>query len=345
LTSDRLRMSEAVNLRPYHISLDTAHTILARACLTVLLQLDETIDKKRLATFPLAFYAAQHWFTHAKREAVEPLVQDTMKQFFNTRNPYLAAWLWIHDVDRGRIIFRQSIDELADRPSPPKGTALYYAASCGFCGPTKYLISMHGEKVKAKSGYYGTPLHAASRNGHLDAVSLLLDYGADVNVTNGSDHTPLCAAYDGRHLKAMQLLLERGATVDIYYDSWGFLILDASCSGRAEVIRLLLQHNSEVNAIGRENWTPLHWTTRDGHADEAQILLEHGADINAISDHGTPLCNASRNGHLKLVRLLLEHKADLHIRGPDGQTPFQAAMSNRRTEIVQLLLEHGAVKE
>ncbi|KAF8463216.1 hypothetical protein DFH94DRAFT_659074, partial [Russula ochroleuca] len=68
LTADRLRTSEMGNFRHYHIPLDAAHTILARACLTVLLQLDENVDKKRLETFPLAFYAAQHWVDHAKYE-------------------------------------------------------------------------------------------------------------------------------------------------------------------------------------------------------------------------------------------------------------------------------------
>jgi hypothetical protein len=58
LTSDRLWTSEVVNLRDYHIPLDSAHSILAQACLTVLLQLDENINRKRVATFPLAFYAA-----------------------------------------------------------------------------------------------------------------------------------------------------------------------------------------------------------------------------------------------------------------------------------------------
>src|SRR5579863_3770781 len=41
LTSDRLRTSEVGNIRDFHTPLDVAHAILARACLTVLLQLDE----------------------------------------------------------------------------------------------------------------------------------------------------------------------------------------------------------------------------------------------------------------------------------------------------------------
>jgi hypothetical protein len=50
LTSERFQTSELG--KALHIPLDAAHTILARACLTVLLQLDEKVDKQRLNTFP-----------------------------------------------------------------------------------------------------------------------------------------------------------------------------------------------------------------------------------------------------------------------------------------------------
>jgi hypothetical protein len=46
LTSDRLRMSLAVNVRHYHMSLECAHHILARACLTMLLQFDGNLTRK-----------------------------------------------------------------------------------------------------------------------------------------------------------------------------------------------------------------------------------------------------------------------------------------------------------
>jgi Ankyrin repeats (3 copies)/Ankyrin repeats (many copies) len=250
LTSDRLRTSDVVNIRHYYIPLDSSHFILARACITVLLQLDEKTDKKCLATFPLALYAAQHWFLHAGHQDVAPRVQDAMEQLFNPIKPYFASWVWIHNVDGlGRL--RESIDELADHPSRPDATALYYAVSCGLCGPAKYLISMHGEDVKAKCGHYGTPLHAASRNRHLDAVSLLLDNGVDVNITNTEEQTPLCAAYDGQHLDVMRLLLERRAAVAVSYDEDDYLIHQAAYDGRDEVIRLLLEHNADINATNR----------------------------------------------------------------------------------------------
>ena len=343
LVSERLRMFEVGNLRDFHIHLDAAHTILAQACLTVLLQLDKKINKKRIATYPLALYAAQHWFSHAKYEDVASQVQDAMEQLFDPSKPYLAAWVWIHDVDGGRP--HRSIDDLEDHPSRPKATALYYAMSCGLSGLIEYLMTMRVQDINAQCGLHGTPLHVASTNGHLNAVSLLLDRGADLNMVNNYGNTVLCAAYDGGHLEVMRLLLDRGAAADVRHDSYGLLTHDASCCGRADAISLLLQHNADVNATSAYNHTPLHWAAEYGHANVAQVLLEHGADINALCDHGTPVGRASFNGYLEVARLLLEHGADVHIRNPSGQTPFQEATRRGRVEIAQLLLEYGAKKE
>ena len=343
LISDRLRTSEVGNIPNDHIRLDAAHTLLARACLTVLLHLDEKTDKKRLGTFPLAFYAAQHWFEHAKYENVAPQVQDAMEALFNPSKPYLTSWVWIHNVDQEW--FPKSIDTVTDNRSRPKGTALYYAVSCGLSGPAKYLISMHGQDVNAKCGNHGTPLHAASYKGNVDAVSLLLDHGAEVNATNKRGNTPLCAAYDGGHLQVMELLLEHGAALDIRYDGRGLLIHDASCRGRAEVIRWLLQHNADVNATSSSNYTPLHWALMGEPGDVVQILLDYGADIDAMSEGGTPLSVAVNCGRFDVTRLLLERGADVQIRTKRGSTLFQVATRNGNTQIAQLLLEHGADKE
>jgi len=295
--------------------------------------------------YPLALYAAQHWFNHAKYKDVASQVQDAMEQLFNPSKPYLAAWVWIHDVDQRWS--RKSIDTVTDNRSRPGGTALYYAVSCGLSGLAKYLISTHGEDVNAKCGYHGSPLHAASNKGYLDAVSLLLDHGADLNMTDNR-RTALCAAYDGRHLDIMRLLLDRGAAANVWYDGTGPagpLTHHASCNGRVGALRLLLQHGADVNANSRSYRTPLHWAAGRGHVNVAQVLLEHGADINALCDDGTPLGRASDNGHLECARLLLEHGADVHIRDPTGRTPFKVATRRRHVQIAQLLLEYGAKEE
>jgi ankyrin repeat protein len=344
LTSDRLLITDVESIRRYHISLDAAHTILARACITVLLHLDESMNKKRLRTFPLAFYAAQHWVDHAKFGDVTSRIQDTMERLFNPSEPYLASWVWIHDVDGGQI--RESTGSLAKYPTVPKATALYYAALCGFSTLVNHLIVTHTEDVNAKCGNHGTPLHAASYEGHLDATRLLLDHGADVNVTDELKRTPLCSAHSGGHLEVMRLLLGRGADVNARYNPWGLLSHDASSHGQAEVLHLLLQHNADVNARGSVKWTPLHWASKKGHAKVVRLLLEYGADVNAPSKvRNTPLLLASAHGRLEVVRILLEHGADVHTRGQFNWTAFQMATLRGYGEVAKLLLEHGSGKE
>jgi ankyrin repeat protein len=344
LTSERPRTSEIGGICQYHIPLDDAHTILAQACLTVLLQLDDTVDKKRLETFPLSFYAAQHWVDHAKFEDVASRIQGAIEKLFDPSKPNFAAWTWIHDVDSNMV--RKTIHALEERPERPEGTALYYASLCGFSRLANFLITRHAENVNAECGNHGTLLHATSYRGHLDAARLILALGADVNAKNKRGRTPLCSAYDGGHLDVMRLLLEHGADADVYY---GFDILlshMASWCGRADVIHLLLQHDADVNARNQSNETPLHFASIRGQARVAQLLLEHGAVVNAQSaNHSTPLYYASEFGYREVVRILLEHGADVHIRGDVDWTPYQVATSYGYVRVARLLLEHGAEKE
>ena len=345
LTSDRLRTSEVENIRHYYIPLDAAHTILARASLTVLLQLEEDVDRDRLETFPLAIYAAQHWVDHARYKDVAPRIQDGIKQLFNPNKPYLPAWTWIHDLDAVDQV-RETTHALEERPKPPAATALYYAVLCGFSWLAGSLITAHGENVNANCGNRGTPLHAASYKGHLDAVHLLLDHGANVHTINKKKRTPLCSAYDGGHLEVVRVLLVRGADADVEYDEAGPLSHDASFNGRTDVVGLLLQHNANVNSRSGSNDTPLHQASIGGHSRVAELLLENGADVNAQNgSHRTPLSRASEKGHLEVVHVLLRHGADVHIRSDRGRTPLQVAKLNGHVGVAQLLLDHGAGEE
>jgi len=331
LTSDRLRTSELENVRQYHIPLDAAHTTLAQVCFTVLLPSDEKMDIRRLKTFPLASYSARHWVDHAKFENVASQFKDSMERLFNPKKPHFEAWTQIYNVDRGYKL-RQA-------------TPLYYAVLCGFAGLAKHLIVAHAEDVNAKCGHHGTPLCAASYQGHLDAVRLLLDQGADVNPTNLQERSPLCSAYDGGHLEVMRLLLEHGANVDVRYDRYSPMSLthQASCDDNAEVLHLLLRYNADPNTRDGTKATPLYSAAHRGHVKAAQLLLDHGADVNSQNDSGiTPLHIASFDGYLEIVQILLRHGADVHIRTNSSLTPFQQATSKGHTKVAQLLLEHGA---
>lgn len=171
-----------------------------------LLQLDENLDVERLATFPLATYAAWHWVYHAKFEDVALRVQDMMERLFDPGKSHLAAWIRIHDVDW--IPFH--------RPLRRKATSLHYAVLRGFTGLANSLINGHTEDINAKCGYQGSPLHAALYSGDLDSVRFLLDHGADTNLGDHVGKTSLVRAYGHGNLEAVQLLLEHGADENMH---------------------------------------------------------------------------------------------------------------------------------
>jgi hypothetical protein len=66
LSSDRLATSEMAALRFHHIHLESAHAIMAQACLGVLLQLNDSMDKKTIEGYPLAEYAGEFFNDHAE---------------------------------------------------------------------------------------------------------------------------------------------------------------------------------------------------------------------------------------------------------------------------------------
>jgi ankyrin repeat protein len=344
LTSDRLQTTDVENVRQYHIPLEPAHTLLAQACLTVLLQLDENVDKERVETFALAFYAAEHLVDHAKFQNVESQIQDTLEHLFNPMKPHFRAWIWMHNMDPSSSSSSLKFDRYPS-PPPPDFTSLYYAALCGFSGLAKRLIIAHAEDANAKCCAHSTPLYAASLGGHVDVARVLFDHGADVNAQKDGGFVPLHAASLRGHRKVVQFLLEHEATVDARDYIERTPLYSASECGHLEVVRLLLEHEATVDARDRYEQTPLYSESEYGHFEVVRLLLEHEATVDARDCYErTPLYPASMYGHLEVVRLLLDHGADANIQGSSG-TPLQMATTNGHHEIARLLPDHGAQSE
>ena len=271
LTSDRLETSDVVNIRSFYISLEPAHTTLARACLAILLQLEENVDEEGLAAFPLSSYAARNWVNHAKFGSVASQVQDSMEDLFNPMKPHFLTWIRTYGGNEynGR-------HKYWDSPSTP----LYYAALCGFGNLAKHLIITHELDVNTKVYSDWTPLFAASRWGHVDVARVLLEYGADVNARDTHGQTPLHWPSQEGYLKVVELLLEHGATSNAQTERNNTPLHFASVWGRLEVVRLLLDHGAEVQVRNKRGSTPLMLATRGKHEDIAQRLLDRGAKDN-----------------------------------------------------------------
>ena len=95
LTSDRLAASMIDTSRYHHIGLEAAHTIMAQACLSVLLSLDSHIDRARIEDFPLAPYAADNFGDHAELGGVLSHIQVGVGSLLDADKPHFSALLWL----------------------------------------------------------------------------------------------------------------------------------------------------------------------------------------------------------------------------------------------------------
>ena len=255
LTSARLAKAKGTISR-FHIPTTMAHKVVAQACLGVLLSLDKNFHSEEFRNFPLARYAAEHWFDHARFENVSPHVQDGMKRLFDPRNHHLPVWVWISDPYPYR--FSRKFSSSA-APRTARSTPLHYAASIGLHDVAAFLIDEHAQDINAfDDDRHETPLQVASREGYVAVTQLLLENGADIMAKGSNRPTPLHFASDYGHLEVARLLLKHGAEVNAisYYQPpfhrrWGY---------------------------NGQDMTPLTLALKAKHDDVARLLLEHGAE-------------------------------------------------------------------
>ena len=333
LTSPRLATASG-EVSSYFIDLEPAHTILAQACLGVLLQIPD--DVEGCTPEDHARYAAEHWTTHAQFGGVSSRLYNGMEYLFDVNKPHFKVWLTQFDIDTkpkygtavkathtvdktGRV---RGVADIVSRPTTafsffaPYGrkSPLYYAALCGFHDLVEHLVTKHPQDVNADGGYYVRPLVAALAGKHFRTADLLRHKGANLNVRAEYERNPL-------HVAAF--------------------------SGNFDVVRILIEYDpAYINARDSGGWTPLFGASRGRYFKDGSVLrllLEHGADIN-VQDRGgrTPLHWASSDGALEVVRLLLGHGANVEVKNNYGHTALQEAAGYGHDEVMELLREHGA---
>jgi ankyrin repeat protein len=171
---------------------------------------------------------------------------------------------------------------------------------------------------------------------HLEAVKMLLDFGADVNASNGCGDPPLINAIIFGQMKVIKLLLARGAKLKNLSGFMGNTVLHAAVmSGDTNILELLILKGADLEAGNEFEQPPLHYAASDDkYFESMKVLIAHGASLNSLDGFGcTPLHNACLHGCIRNAKYLVEAGASLSIQDSKGRTPSQLAFEESQTQI------------
>ncbi|MDX1917082.1 MAG: ankyrin repeat domain-containing protein [Rickettsiaceae bacterium] len=180
-------------------------------------------------------------------------------------------------------------------------------------------------------------LHFAAAEGNTQAVSDLIDAGADINQQDRDGCTPLFLAISKGNTEVAMVLIDRGADVNQQNgNGWTPLTL-AIIKGNTEVAIALINKEADVNRQDGNGRTPLIWAIRNGHTEVAMALINKGADINQQDEDGwTPLIWAISNSMEELAIMLVEKGAKI-------ENPYilSKACKNNMENLVKVLIDKG----
>ena len=250
------------------------------------------------------------------------------------------------------------------------------AASSGDAATLRRLLERNPRLARAEY-WYAPAIHFAARDGHLDAVRLLLDAGADPERNGLNDRSLIEMARERDHEVVAQMLErarhERGR---VAAQSADHPIHQAAARGAHDAVRALLDADASlVNLGSRGGMAPLHYAVLGTSRPTVELLLDRGASIHARSsrvdleaidlaiwgEHGRrhsinrdivgllisrgatcDLTIASALGDRERVRQMLDgDPSRISEARPSGRRPLSAAVQFGHDDIVRLLLARG----
>ena len=176
-------------------------------CLAYLTQFDkeDSLDENFRQDYPLAYYSAEHWISHAKSGDIDGAhdLQNLAAHFFQ-HDRVCINWNRIWDIDLPSWLPAGYLS--GAKIVPP----LYYASSACLRVVAQRLLENDAD-VNAQGGKYGNALQAASYQGSEAIVKLLIESGADINAQGRFYSSVLQAASYRGSEAVVKLLIELNA--------------------------------------------------------------------------------------------------------------------------------------
>uniref|UniRef100_A0A0K0FYT1 Inversin (inferred by orthology to a human protein) n=1 Tax=Strongyloides venezuelensis TaxID=75913 RepID=A0A0K0FYT1_STRVS len=191
-------------------------------------------------------------------------------------------------------------------------TALHLAAFTDNVTICKTLLQQ-GWIVAAKDKAGATPLNIAAGKGFTNIVQMFCTSKNDIIDKVDTKHkTALFYAILGGQAHTLNVMISELGLDKMAGDVLDRTVLQAAAyCGFAACAQKLIDHGVKINAIRRDEKTPLHVACSRGKEDVVHLLIKFGAMVNPYSriDEITPLNYTMTNNHTELIQLLKERNA------------------------------------
>lgn len=180
----------------------------------------------------------------------------------------------------------------------------------------KYFVSKGAIIDRFGGDLNSTPLHWATRQGHLPMVVLLMSYGADPSLRDGEGCSCIHLAAQFGHTSIVAYLIAKGQDVDMVDKNGMTALMWAAYRVFAhDPVRLLLTFGASLNKCDKyQQNTPLHWAAVTGNNVAAKLIVEKGADITAKNAKGEDaLAIAYTQKNASMVKRLRELRIERGI--------------------------------
>ncbi|XP_052273391.1 E3 ubiquitin-protein ligase MIB1-like [Dreissena polymorpha] len=226
---------------------------------------------------------------------------------------------------------------------------LVKAAANGDAGKVDEILQRADTTVNVNGVFAGhTALQAASQNGHLDVIKVLMKYDLDMEIEDKDGDRAVHHAAFGDEPGVIDMLHRGGADLNARNKRRQTPLHIGVNKGHIGVVKALLEIGCHPSLQDSEGDTALHDAISKKRDDMISLLLEFHGDMTITNNNGfNALHHAALRGNPSAMRILLSKVPRQWVideKKDDGYTALHLAALNNHVEVAELLV-HGAASD